>query len=215
MNKTNIEELMINREDSFIFHQLNILPTHSLIIETIHKNKWLDYSLMNDALDKALEWTYYDLKEHPELAPDMDFLSPIQDNNEKETKDIEVIKLWLEKRNHQYYDIKNSHLYTTDDCEKFPFRYLKLEPTCVYLGFNPIIPNLYNGLINKQSVKYFGKEELVPKKVLEELKIEEDEWNYIVPFTWYTKDAQPLVKLFGKNFAMNYNNLTIEKKYKK
>ncbi len=214
MNKTNIEELMINRENSFIFHQLNILPVHPNIINTIKKNKWLDYSLMNDALDKALEWTYYDLKEHPELAPNMDFLSPIQDNGGKGTKNIEVIKSWLEKGAHQYYQIKNNNIYITNDCEKFPFKYLSLSPTCIYIGSKPIIPNSYHGLIYKQSLEYFGKKELANKNVIQELNIDEKEDYYYVPATWYTKDAEPLVKLFGKNFAMNYNNLTIEKKYR-
>lgn len=214
MNKINIEDLMIRREDSFIFHQLNTLPVHPSIIEIINKSKFLDYSLMNNALDKALEWTYYDLKEHPEFTPDIDLFSPIQNILGKGTKDIEVIKSWLEKDKHKYYQIENNHIYSTQDCENFPFKYLILNPDCIYIGSKPIIPNSYHGLVHKQSVKCFGKKELAPKKVLDELKIEEDEKEYFVPFTYYTKDAEPLIKLFGKNFAMCYNNLTINKKYK-
>ena len=153
----NIEELIISREDSYIFFQVRCIPVHPSVVNEYKENKSLNYELMNEALDDALDWTYRDLKEHPELIPEGEFLSPLQTIDGKETTDIEVIQSWLKQGSHSYYQQKNEMIYHGDDVERFPFSGLRLVDSGIYIGSKPIIITYDRALVFKKTLEYFNK----------------------------------------------------------
>lgn len=213
-NMSNIQELMINRKESYIFFQINCIPLHPSIASQSKNIKSLDYELMNKSLDDALDWTYQDLKEHPELIPRREFLSPIQTEKGKGTIDIEVIQTWLKKGHHSYYQQEEGEMYLGKDTKGFPFSGLTLVDSGIYLGMNPIIITYDSGLICQNDIDYYEVKQLLPSLKLDEFGIRKEDNYYIFPAVWYTKDASKIIKLFGKNFAINYNNQIIQKRYK-
>lgn len=207
----NIEELIISREDSYIFFQVDCIPVHPSVVNEFKENKSLDYELMNKSLDDALDWTYRDLKEHPELIPKREFLSPLQTMDGKWTTDIEVIQSWLKHGHHSYYQQENEVMRHGSDVKKFPFSGLNLVDSGIYIGSKPIIITYDQAPLFKKTLEYLDKKDFLPKPILNEYGIIENDSGYLIPATWYTKDARPLIKLFGKNFATSYNNAKVQR----
>ncbi len=208
-----MEEEMIKREESYILFQSKCLPVHPEVIKRYEENKSLDYELISKSLDYALEWTYRDLREHPGLIPKRKFLSPIQTANGKSTTDIEVIRDWLSGGEHFYYSLSSiGTVHKGDDENSFPFRGLHLRDSGIHVGMKPIILTYDSGMLFKNTLKHFGVDSFLSEQILKEYGIVECDVGYKIPALWYTKDAEPLVKLFGKNFAINYNNEVARKK---
>lgn len=210
----NLNDLLVKREESYIFFQTNVIPVHPYVLEKFKEKRKIDYCLFNKSLDGALEWTYQDIKDHPKLIAELiDFFSPFQTKECKLTKDIEVIRSWLDEGKHEYFIEEKGNIYTGKDLNSAPISGLHLKDSGIYVGLNPIIIIYDHGFISKNTLNHFGKDELLTETLLKEFEIKENEGLFFIPAVWYTKDGQPLVKLFGKNFAMNYTNLMIEKKY--
>lgn len=214
---TNIEDVMITREDSFILFQLKAIPVLPAVWKECTGQKHLDYRLMHKSLDGALEWTYRDLIDQREYLintgqyiPEEPFLGPLQTVDGESTTDIEVINRFFEEGEHIYFEVKGNSIYPNENVKRFPLRGLDIRHVGIYFFQTPIIVYNDQRSIFEQDVKGAGKEELLSEPIRIAYEITYKNGRYNIPRTWYTKAADGVVRLFGKNFAVIYSNLKIQ-----
>lgn len=210
---TELTDKLIERKQSFIFFQVRCIPIHPFVLSEFKRKQEIDFDVFNKSLDNALEWTYHDLRENPELERVPTFWGPFQTKERETTTDKEVIKQWLSEGEHEYFKIKKGLRFDGKDLASFPVEGTRYCDSGIYVGMTPIIITYDPAIIFKDSLRARKKRTLLPKRLLDEFGIEKIKEDYKIPAFWYTKDATPLVRLFGKNFAMCYTNEMIRKKY--
>lgn len=211
---TELTDRLIKRKDTFILFQSRCIPVHPFVLSEFKRKQTIDFDVFNRSLDGALEWTYQDLEEHPEEIKGVpQWWVPFQTKDGKETKDKKVLRQWLEEGEHEYFKIINGLMYHGKDLNKFPIDGTRYCASGIYVGQTPIFITYDSQLFFKSALRHYKKRQLMSKQALTAWGIEENKDVYMIPATWYTKDAMPLVRLFGKNFAMCYTNEMIRKQY--